>query len=79
MGITIPALFTSEVSAVGAFGCHACIAATAEEVYEVRACPRRGERRMVNDPVYGVMIFAKEAAAWIEYAGHTYAAQGACP
>jgi YHS domain-containing protein len=34
---------------------------------------------MVNDPVCGVVMFAKGAAAWTEYAGHTYAAQGACP
>jgi hypothetical protein len=79
MSITIPALFTSDVSAGGACGCHACIAATAEAVYEVRARPRRGARRLVNDPVCGVMISAKAAAAWIEDAGHTYAAQGACP
>jgi hypothetical protein len=67
----IPALVTHEVLALRALASYACIAGTGEEVYEVRACPRKGERPMVNDPVCGVVIYEQEAVAWIEYAGQT--------
>jgi YHS domain-containing protein len=27
---------------------------------------------MINDPVCGGLVYEQEAAAWIEYEGHTY-------